>query len=333
MTSSSSGGVRARHRTAGLRQRRLELCEELIRAETQPEQGKPQHQVTAQCDRVLAKGIGHDLLDPRVLDPVDLEDHGPAVPPEVEVVRPARRTTEQVLVRLGEAPLATPAEQVELPERADTPGEVEQEYVQQATTAITTYAQHLHGQLLDLRQPLLDGHGEHERRLTVRRGPERRPDCGDSGSCARQPLLHDVVRLPSPRLPDVANGPSVPNPCSTRDRDPDLARFVVLQARDDQGRLAVQERTRPAFECGRPPTRVRGEGTGPHQDTVRSEPPPSPRADVCSYLAPSEACVVQLGAREDARLFLSQLHRSSSASKPPRRAHIHAHPGTLAQIA
>ena len=107
-----------------------------------------------------------------------------------------------------------------------------------------------------------------------------------------------ILRDPSSGLPDVDGRAPMPDPGSSRDRDPDPARLVVLQPGGHQRGVTVEQRPGTALEHRRPQPCGPGEGPGVDGDAVRADPLPPPCADVGTHLAAADAHRVELGARD-----------------------------------
>jgi len=98
----------------------LDLVEELVRGHPEPQQRKSQDHGVLERHVVLAERVTHHVDGPGVVDAVDLDDHTPLLPGDIEVVAPVPAAADDLPGRLGEPSLAALAGEVELAERPRT---------------------------------------------------------------------------------------------------------------------------------------------------------------------------------------------------------------------
>ena len=152
--------------------------------------------------------------------------------------------------------------------------------MQQATPPVAADPQCLDPQPRGRDQSLLDGHREHQRRLTVGRRPQGGPDRRDLATAAGHPRAgRQVVGRPPPRLAYV--DPADPAyPCPARHRDPDLRHVEVPQTGRPQRGRAVEEGPGTPLEHRHPIGGADGQRPGAERDRLRTETSPPLRQEV-----------------------------------------------------
>ncbi|MFC3953567.1 hypothetical protein [Aeromicrobium fastidiosum] len=102
-----------------------------------------------------------------MVDAVDLEHQPVSLPHDVEVVPAVRALPNDLAVGLWQAAATADACDVELSEGLGTAHQVEHDPLEEATALVPADVEQRHRDLLGRGQPLLDRHGQEQRRLPV----------------------------------------------------------------------------------------------------------------------------------------------------------------------
>ena len=146
--------------------------------------------VTALC----RSGVGNDVRRPLVLDAVQLHDHAPLLPADVEVPASLSRPADHLPAGLGDAAFAALAGELVLTQRPHPTEKVGDDGRDQDPSSVPLHGQGLHAETLGRRQPLLHRHRQEQRGLLVRPCPQGGTYAGHLGPDARDAGRSEVFR-------------------------------------------------------------------------------------------------------------------------------------------
>ena len=187
--------------------------------------------------------------------------------------------------------------------------------MQEGPPLVASDPQHLLADELGRRQALLDGHGQQQRSLAVRPGPQCSSHRGDGNPRSGQPVRLEVGLVPATGLADVQGASAMAHLGAARHRDTDLLRRIVLEAGHHQRGLAVDEGTRSPFEHRHPVATLESQRPRVEAQAVSADRLPALRAHLRPNLAARVAVVVQLPPRDDVCLFGRPLGESASLAQ------------------
>ncbi len=267
----------------------LDLFEERVRLEPEAEERKPENDVVIEREGVLPQGITNDVLRPRVVDAVHLDDYAEIRPVDVEVVAAAVVTTQHLTGGGRKATSAHLPRDIQLSQCTGPVEKVVHKCMEQVPTLVATDSQHLPAQVLRPNDPLLD-RGRHQvRRLTVSSRPECTTHRSNRGASARYATGSDVSQHPPARLTDVV-APVSADTCAAGHGHTHPTDLEALQTGGGERRCPVEAGTRATKEDRRPPVPLLRERPVVQRENLIADLAPAPGPEVRRDLP---ACDVQ----------------------------------------
>ena len=283
-----------------------DLVQELVLVQTQAEEVDAQDLVVSQRDLIAAEVVGGHLKALAMLDTVDLDDEGVAVPADVEVHPAARPSTMACRVGSGR-PLPAQLAKSSSPSDSTPSWEVADHVLDERRAGLRPRSRCDHDFSCCGGKALLDGHDQDERGLPIRNSPTGTRNAATAGFVGG-------VQRPPPRQADAGS------PCEA------CARHLLHRAPMDHRNMDRIVGEVPQTSCLQGGHPIDGGESSPVSHTTRQRcssavSSPECRATVCSPWSRHRPASTSLRRRCSSRPAARSRprHHRSVESRQPRR--------------